>query len=94
MLPALPGASDHVTDLFAVNVKVFPTDVARAEGVIAGPLPAAAVVPVPDKLTVCGEPVPLSVMVRVAVSLAVVDGAKVTATVQVVPTETELQLLV
>ena len=51
-------------------------------------------VPVPVKFTVCGLPVALSVMVRLAVRLPVAVGAKVTLIAQLAPAATELPQVV
>ena len=56
---------------------------------------ALAVVPVPERVTVWGLPVALSVIVSEAVRLPVAEGVKVTLTVQFDPAATEVpQLLV
>ena len=47
-------------------------------------------IPDPERLTVCGLPVPLSVTVMDAVSELQVDGVKATAIVQFAPAATEL----
>src|SRR5437763_1300039 len=61
---------------------------------MAGPLLLPGETPVPDKLTVCGDPVPLSVTVIVADSLAVEEGVNAIAIVQLEPIGTaEAQLL-
>jgi hypothetical protein len=75
-----------VTEEFAVSVSGVARLATGEAGVITGPVDAPAAVPVPDKLIVCGDPVPLSVMVKVLDSAAVVDGVKVIAMVQLVPT--------
>ena len=68
----------------------FPKEILVGERVT----PAAAV-PVPERLTVCGLPVALSVIVTVAVRLPVAAGVKVTLIVQLPPAATELpQVLV
>lgn len=85
-VPTLPGASDQVTEEFAVSVTGVASRATGAAGVITGPVDAPAAVPVPDKLIVCGDPAPLSVMVKVADSAAVVDGVNVIAMVQLAPT--------
>jgi hypothetical protein len=54
-----------------------------------------AVVPVPKKLTVCGLPLALSVMLTEAVRLPLAEGVKVTLMVQLALAATELpQVLV
>ena len=55
----------------------------------------AVPVPVPEKLTVCGLPLALSVMLTAAVRLPLAAGVKVTLIVQLAPAATELpQVLV
>ena len=55
----------------------------------------AAAVPVPERLTVCGLPLALSVTVNAAVQRPLAEGLKVTLIVQLAPAATELpQLLV
>ena len=54
-----------------------------------------AAVPVPERLTVCGLPLALSVMLTEAVRLPLAEGVKVTLIVQLAPAATELpQVLV
>ena len=48
------------------------------------------VVPVPERLTVCGLPLALSVMLTEAVRLPLAAGVKVTLMVQLLPAATEL----
>ena len=56
---------------------------------------AAADVPVPERLAVCGLPLALSVTVRAAVRVPVAAGEKVTLIVQLAPAaKLEPQLLV
>ena len=60
-----------------------------------GEIPATAAVPVPERLTVWGLPLALSVMARVAARVPLVKGVKVTLRVQLAPAATlEPQLLV
>src|ERR1035438_9450033 len=93
-LPALPAASDHVTALLAVSVSGVPTVVEGSAGVIAGAAPAAAAVPVPARVSVCGDPAALSATVIVPLSAVVADGVNVTAMMHVSPTpRAEPQLL-
>ena len=47
-------------------------------------------VPVPERLTVCGLPLALSVMLTEAVRLPLAEGVNVTLIVQLLPTATEL----
>ena len=54
-----------------------------------------AAVPVPERLTACGLPLALSVMLSEAVRLPLAAGVKVTLMVQLAPAATELpQVLV
>ncbi len=46
--------------------------------------------PVPERLTVCGLPLALSVMLTEAVRVPVAEGVKVTLIVQLAPAATEL----
>jgi len=56
---------------------------------------ARAAVPVPERLTVCGLPLALSVMLTEAVRLPLAEGLNVTLIVQLLPAATELpQVLV
>jgi hypothetical protein len=56
---------------------------------------AAKAAPVPERLTLCGLPVALSVRVTAAVSVPLAAGVKVTLIVQLVPAATlDPQLLV
>jgi hypothetical protein len=56
---------------------------------------AAVLVPVPERLTVCGLPLTLSEMLRVAVAAPLAEGVKVTLITQLAPAATELpQVLV
>jgi hypothetical protein len=56
---------------------------------------AAAEVPVPERLTVCGLPVALSAMLRDALRVPAAAGVKVTLIVQLAPASTlDPQLLV
>src|SRR5208337_4077367 len=50
----------------------------------------AGAVPVPERLTVCGLPLALSVMLTEAVRLPLAVGVKVTLMVQLLPAATEL----
>ena len=62
---------------------------------LAGERLATGAVPVPERLTDCGLPLALSVMLTEAVSLPVADGVKVTVIVQLAPAASELpQVLV
>ena len=49
-----------------------------------------AAVPVPERLTVCGLPLALSVMLTEAVRLPLAEGVKVTLMVQLAAAATEL----
>ena len=49
-----------------------------------------AAVPVPERLTVCGLPLALSVMLTEAVRLPLAEGVNVTLIVQLAPAATEL----
>ena len=51
---------------------------------------SAVCVPVPERLTVCGLPLALSVMITEAVRLPLAAGLKVTLIVQLAPAATEL----
>jgi len=52
-------------------------------------------VPVPERLTICGLPLTLSAILRAAVAAPLAEGLKVTLIVQLAPAATELpQLLV
>ena len=51
---------------------------------------AKTAVPVPERLTVCGLPLALSVMLTEAVRLPLAEGVKVTLIVQLLPPATEL----
>ena len=56
---------------------------------------ARAAVPVPERLTVCGLPLALSVILTEAVRLPLAAGVNVTLIVQLLPPATELpQVLV
>lgn len=56
-----------------------------------GANPNVTSVPVPVRLTVCGLPVPLEVMVKVPVRVPVAEGVKPMFTVQVNPEESEVE---
>ena len=51
---------------------------------------ATAAVPVPERLTICGLPLALSVMLTEAVRLPLAAGLNVTLIVQLAPAATEL----
>ena len=56
-----------------------------------GAVPVAALcVPVPERLTVCGLPRALSVILTEALRLALAEGVNVTLIVQLAPAATEL----
>ena len=62
---------------------------------LAGERLAAAAVPVPERLTVCGLPLALSAMLSVAERAPLAEGVKLTLMVQLAPAATELpQVLV
>ena len=90
MLPALPGANDHVTALLVMSVSGVPAVVVGVAGVIAGLLLEAAAAPVPEIAIECGEPLALSETRIVACSALVEDGVNASAIVQLVPTATDV----
>ena len=53
-------------------------------------IPGVAAIPVPLNVTVCGEPVALSMMVRAPVRVPAADGVKVTEMAQLAPAATGL----
>jgi len=62
---------------------------------LVGERPSTGAVPVPKRLTVCGLPLALSVMLTAAVRLPLAEGMNVTLIVQLAPGATELpQVLV
>ena len=83
--PALPAASDQVTDRSAVTVSGVATFATGVAGVRTGALLLEEPVPVPLRTTDCGELEALSVMLTDAVSAATVEGVKVAVRVQVAP---------
>jgi len=68
---------------------VVPTDWLPKTRLV-GERPSTAAVPVPERLTVCGLPLALSVTLTEAVRLPLAEGVKVTLMVQLAPAATEL----
>ena len=90
MMPAILNAALPVLLRVTVcAVLVVPTDwLPKAR--LVGERLTTVVVPVPERLTVCGLPLALSVMLTEAVRLPLAAGVKVTLIVQLLPPATEL----
>jgi galactitol-specific phosphotransferase system IIB component len=71
---------------------LVPTDCFPKERLV-GERPSSGAVPVPERLTACGLPMALSVMLTEAVRLPLAEGLKVTLIVQLAPAATELPQL-
>ena len=88
MMPAILNAALPVLLRVTVcAVLVVPTDwLPKAR--LVGERLTTVVVPVPERLTVCGLPVALSVRVTAALRVPLAAGVKVTLTVQLAPAAT------
>lgn len=90
--PRAPGCNVKWTALLAVRVTLPLIVALEVDGVTTNPPFSKA--PVPLRVTVCGEPVALSVMESEALSAPPVAGVNTTESVQVAPVATDEQLFV
>ena len=89
MLVMLKAALPVLLSVTVWAVLVVPTDwLPKAR--LVGERGSKGAVPVPERLTVCGLPLALSVMLTEAVKLPLAAGVNVTLMVQLLPAATEL----